>query len=77
VIMTNDNSKRRLGKLGTLAVGALALGAVTLPAVAQAQVYFDVGPYGVGVGVPGPYYYPHYHHYWGPGYYYGPYRYGW
>lgn len=75
--MLIKSDKRRFHKLGALAVGALALGVMAVPMTAKAQMYFDFGPVGVGVGPPAPYYYHHRH--WGyPGYYYGPYGYyGW
>jgi hypothetical protein len=74
VSMLIENTKHRFSKLAALGFGAIALGTVALPMAAQAQVYVDLGPVGIGVAPPTPYYY-HYR-YWGyPGPYYGPYGY--
>ncbi len=72
--MVNEKRTSRLGWLAAAAVGAIGLCAVAVPtAPAKAQVFFDVGPYGFGVGVapPPPYYYPP--PYYPPPYYYRPY----
>jgi hypothetical protein len=77
--MLINNRNRQFSRLGALAVGAMALGLTAVPLTAKAQVYFDAGPVGVGIGPPEPYYY--HHNYWrgSPGYFYGrPYGYyGW
>ena len=67
--------RTRHHRQGAVAVAAaLCLGAVTLlSAPAKAQLYFGVGPFGVAVGAPMPYYYDPY--YYGPYYYPPPYYY--
>lgn len=83
--MSISTTNRRFPYLGTLAVAAISLAAVAVPlapAKAQGYVGFQVGPFGFGVGVPGPAYtYPYYPPaypygyptpYYYPGYYYHP-----
>jgi hypothetical protein len=66
-------------RFGMLVAAALTVGALTVPlspAKAQAWAGINVGPFGIGVGVPGPYYYPYrpyrpyYPYYYPPRYYY-------
>ena len=77
--MSISTRNRRFSYLGTLAISAISLITVALPlapAKAQGYVGFQVGPFGFGVGVPGPAYtYPYYapaypYGYYAPRYYY-------
>ena len=70
--MSIDARKSPVRGLAFAAVAAASLGAMTLPlASARAQVYFDFGPFGFGVGAvpPTPFYYPQYY---APAPYYAP-----
>jgi hypothetical protein len=73
--MSTFERNLRLNRLAVATVAALALFTAAAPlAPAMAQVYFGIGPFGVAVAPPSPYYYgPYYDPYWGP--YYGPYYY--
>ena len=75
--MSMSTEIRRMPFLGSLLAAALAVGALTVPlqpANAQAWAGFSIGPFGIGVGVPGPVYtypyYPPYGYYYPPRYYY-------
>jgi hypothetical protein len=76
--MITDKRNRRFKPIGLAAVAALSLGTLTvLFTPAKAQIYFDVGPVGVGIGPPPGYYYPPYPYYRPYYRHYAPYYYGW
>jgi hypothetical protein len=60
--MTISTNNRRFSYLGTLAIAAISLVAMALPLTpAKAQIGFQVGPFGFGIGAPAPAYtYPAY-----------------
>ena len=73
VKMSSNAKTRKFRWLGATTTAAVALAAVSLPLTpAKAQIGVQIGPYGVGVGMPyyygpGPYYYgygPYYHHHY-------------
>ena len=67
-----DTGKVWIRRLAISTVIAAGLGAMILPlASAQAQVFFNFGPFGFGVGAvsPAPFYYPQYY---APAPYYAP-----
>ena len=78
--MSMSTKFRRLSLLGAVSAVALTVSALTVPlAPAKADwAGVQIGPFGIGVGAPGPYYYGYPHPYaYGP--YYDPYvrPYGW
>ena len=78
--MSITGNSRRANRLGVALVSLVALGALAIPlAPAKAQAWVQIGPFGVGVSPPAPYYYygyPYYHHYPHYRHYYGyPYPY--
>ena len=74
--MSMSTKFRRLSLLGAVSAVALTVSALTVPlAPAKADwAGVQIGPFGIGVGTPGPYYgYPYYYHPYAYGPYYDPY----
>ena len=68
--MSVTTGNRRFGRVAAAILGAIGLAALAVPATpAHAQVYFGIGPFGVGIGPPAPYYYAPYPYYYPPYYY--------
>ena len=70
--MSMSTKTRRISYVGAALAAAVTVGAMTMSSPAKADwAGVQIGPFGFGVGAPGPYYgYPYYPDY----YYYPPYR---